>query len=1044
MEKSNYIRLIENRAFLIGLIKLQIAPSVIEKLEEADVGDINSIFCELSMQRSIFVSSSERNYGTEYYMHTRYGVFTFVEKTNSVMPDPSGIMKNDDSDGFKIIGFREATLLDTNRALINGIVFSASEGIVFLVMSKKLEMFVSYFNGEIYDSNVYKDRDCQHTTQMIQQHCAQKRDAKHSESDDEEELTPSLEALLDKADNYSFLSNELEREKADKEGKVSYKKFEAVMYPKIDRIAYQFSISKQDKRVLVKGTIVDVLDKTGETGFSAEVIDVHTTKQNELLTLLFTKEVDINAIPPQGWLRLSVSNVNMEVQTAAIKNVRLGRARAKYFNNVLGKNMPQGFEEEDLSELEETLKSRKYPPNESQVYAIKNGILSKDIYLVMGPPGTGKTTVIAEWVNYFVNKKHWRVLVSSQNNKAVDNVLERFVKESGIETIRIGSESKVDESLHPLLFENKIKSLRESISDSTNDSINCLGEAIKKWEKYRDLLRTYKSRLDALMSIHKAAKEYVHNYIHSLKRVMYQSKKMSTDLIEKINSEKIATARYIRFVGSYNQKNTFLRCLLLIPKLCANHRLSKSNGWLVEWTSQQNLAAREYNQYRQQLELNYQYFDDKILPQYYSLYKEVIDDAEQIVSGPPEDCADYELFLVRALTESEIFDSAKVSDYMEKITKDYIRAMVLLEDISAWKEDISSAQNYALNQILLDAVDLVGATCIGVSSQKRFQDLDFDVAIIDEAGQIQIHNVIVPMSVANKVIMLGDHMQIPPMADMYLVNLCEQNDVETDLLGMSLFEKMYNDLPKSNKTILDTQYRMPAEIADVLSGWFYNGRYKSFVKKRNMEPTLPSISEKNMVLVDVHPQDEMSMEKPSEDGGYSNPTEAKIIKQIVDHILKCSDYSKENIGVISAYKAQVQLIRKELMDLDDAASVDGIVASLDSYQGQEREIIIYSFTRSSKRRAEARRIGFLSELRRLNVAMSRCKKLLIMVGDYEYLSTCEKSDANHIIRSEDGMQIINGGEATFSEFIRVMVDSVKNGNGEMIDMTSFLSRIGGV
>ena len=76
--------------------------------------------------------------------------------------------------------------------------------------------------------------------------------------------------------------------------------------------------------------------------------------------------------------------------------------------------------------------------------------------------------------------------------------------------------------------------------------------------------------------------------------------------------------------------------------------------------------------------------------------------------------------------------------------------------------------------------------------------------------------------------------------------------------------------------------------------------------------------------------------------------------------------------------------------------------------------------------------------------MSRCKKLLIMVGDYEYLSTCEKSDANHIIRSEDGMQIINGGEATFSEFIRVMVDSVKNGNGEMIDMTSFLSRIGGV
>ena len=370
------------------------------------------------------------------------------------------------------------------------------------------------------------------------------------------------------------------------------------------------------------------------------------------------------------------------------------------------------------------------------------------------------------------------------------------------------------------------------------------------------------------------------------------------------------------------------------------------------------------------------------------------------------------------------------------IAEDKKKASKLRNAILMWKGEMENQQNYALNEIVLESVDLVGATCIGINSQKRFANLDFDVTIIDEAGQIQVHNALVPMSVSNKLIMLGDHKQIPPNADQELVDLCEENGVKPDLLSMSLFEKMYYELPEANKIMLDTQYRMPAEIADTISEWFYDGKYYSPDFKKGLPSLIPQLSTKPYVIIDTS-KESNRYERKIEGAGCDNSLEASIIFDLISEIAENPENDLKEIGVISAYKSQVKLIKNKLGKLLSKEEINEMVATLDSYQGQERDIILYSFTKSSKDSPKKRRIGFLNELRRLNVAMTRCKKMLILIGDMDFLGGCLHCD-----KDDEGDLIYDKSEKQFSDFINKMVKDVKSGRGDFISYQDFKKKVG--
>lgn len=954
---------------------------------------------------------------------------------------PQGVINckiNNDKNGLMVTAFSKSSLNDTNIALSKGMVFYFDNVSVKLTLDRDTqELYSGGIARNYYDDNS-RDFSSQEALRGIIGFFRKNNITENEPENkiEEKENGEELLRMLDTAEHYSVLSYELETKKIIESGKTSYISIEPVEYDRKDRTAYKFGVFEMDEQLFKNKVQVVVEDKEGNI-HSAEIISVIKEDDDSPATaivLLFEKQISIKNFESSGFISLSSSTVNRDVQCEAIRKIRNKQSTSKYMDNVIGENSPAGFENKDLSEVENRLRSKKYPPNESQMEAIRKGINSKDAFLVMGPPGTGKTTVILEWIKYFVLVEKKRVLVSSQNNKAVDNVLARIAEEKDIDMIRIGSENKLQSEIVPYMFENKLVSLRNNIETHTDKSISELEKIIRKWTKYREsfdaIYDTYKLYLEE----YRKFKNVVENKFHPVYRDM---KRLSDDIEiirRKLQKSKDDIERLYSNITNYENSGILSKAIRFLPNLndkrIIKNKIKQHNYYNDEY--RKNIS--KYQEHKKELIDIYNCLFYENYNSVYELYQKVNDSTGDVINMP------FEIEENRWNLFSDLFDIQINSiDDFAKVRKgldeNFEKANSLKLTLEEWHSDMVNSQNYALNSLILENVNLVGATCIGINSQKRFASLKFDVTIIDEAGQIQIHNALVPMSVSNKLIMLGDHKQIPPQADSELMELCENNDIETELLEKSLFEKMYENLPESNKTMLDTQYRMPGEIADVISDWFYDGKYFSHESKRNLKSPVPSLSSKPFLIIDTSAEANR-FETKIEGAGCYNELEGSITKKVVEHIIDKADYDTKEIGVISAYSSQVSRIKKKLKG-KIGEDVKEMVATLDSFQGQERDIIIYSFTKSSKVSRKYKRIGFLKELRRLNVAMSRCKKMLVLVGDMEFLRNCMNQTG------PDGEEKYEKSEKQFSDFIGKICDAVDNGSGEMISYEKLKERLGG-
>ena len=773
-----------------------------------------------------------------------------------------------------------------------------------------------------------------------------------------------LVTYLDLAKNYTDMAFELEKIAVADTTQLIYTEIIGAEHENITGTTFRFILDSLDESKYPEDSKVEIKNNQNDI-FRGTIVKLAPLENPPWIDIQFNHQTGLDSLPKAGLITLACSSVNYDVQSAAIESIRSGTADAHYLEDVLGQATPKPFrskitpkEKKQLEALKKRLNAKKYPPNPSQQTAIFNGILAEDAYLVMGPPGTGKTTVILEWVRFFIQEKHFRVLVSSQNNMAVDNVLERIMQEDGIDVLRIGSENKVAPSVLPCLFENKLKSLRDKINTTTAGNIDKLQKCIQYWEeslRYLDERNIYRQILDDLDGLLKTTESMFKCF----------------DSIEGILPNYLENQAYI---------NTTIQSIYdLVDKEKKYRSYNKIIRFLLTPISKSRTKKICYN-----------------INTFLSYIKNTIKDANQIIL-----------------------------------------------EISTWRDIALSIENHSLKDIVLENVNLVGATCIGIKSQSRFANMKYDVTIIDEAGQIQIHNALVPMSVSNKLIMLGDHKQIPPMVEEQMLEPLIQRDISTELLKKSLFEKLYERFPNTHKTMLDTQFRMPSEIARILSDWFYDGNYKSHVSKENIPGEIRELSEKPFVIIDTSNDRKRFESRASTDantGGYKNKLEACIIADIVNMLYR-SGYDIDKIGAIAALKAQVALIREELIKRGipkDQAS--NIVATLDSYQGQERDIILYSFVRSSKRATTRTGVGFLTELRRLNVAMSRCKKTLIMVGDMCFLSSRD-SVQNYLGMDIDLETDFHTTERYFAQFIRHILKHIEYGDGEKLDINTYNTKM---
>lgn len=945
----------------------------------------------------------------------------------------------DDNNAMLVMGFHANNLMKQNNAMKNGICFKVTNGIIIqLKLSQPYELYFDIENGKRYQDNAFVNSNVSPALNIIADKIKERdSDVKKAENVKEEyQPERKLLNLLQVAENYSILENELEEKKANSIGNVPYTSISSIEYDRIDRVAYQFGIRKLDENTFKVGVQVEVEDKNQEK-HSAEIIDLIKPDSDSpaiAINLLFTEHIDISEFNQSGWFNLSFSTVNKDVQLAANEKIRRGEAAAKYMDNILGKGQTIGFDNLDISEVKAKLMEKQYPPNESQMNAIISGINARDVFLVMGPPGTGKTTVILEWVKYFV-KQGKRVLVSSQNNKAVDNVLARIADEKYVDIIRVGSESKVQSEVIPYMFENKVASLRNNISTNSDNRIKDIDIIINDWLQY---LNCIDMAVKAFNTVENSREQFCRVVSTKLLPLYRKLKYLYQEYLQ-LKGQKESVIFLIRQLKNKIDKYEASRnpVIKIFTRIEYKSNLQKVQNEVVEYEKlklKEINIVTEYNSLRNRYS---QLYEQIKAVDFFDLFRNILNEqnAIQSVNRIPIKRQENIWNLFDNCRNIEIKSKGGCVEQQKRIMENNRRAEQLKNVILMWKQEIEGKQNYALNEIVLETVDLVGATCIGINSQKRFSNLDFDITIIDEAGQIQVHNVLVPMSVSNKLIMLGDHKQIPPSADQELINLCEENNVKTDMLSMSLFEKMYNELPITNKIMLDTQYRMPAEIADTISEWFYEGKYYSPEFKKNLKSLIPQLSDWPYVIIDTS-KEKNRFEHKIEGAGCDNELEAEIIAKLISFVSDNPENDLREIGVISAYSSQVKLIKKKLNKILKRELVNEMVATLDSYQGQERDIILYSFTKSSSVSPKKRRIGFLNELRRLNVAMTRCKKMLVLIGDMDFLSGCMHCD-----KDEDGNFIYDKSEKQFSDFIKKMISDVKKGRGECISYQEFHKRV---
>jgi predicted DNA helicase len=291
-------------------------------------------------------------------------------------------------------------------------------------------------------------------------------------------------------------------------------------------------------------------------------------------------------------------------------------------------------------------------------------------------------------------------------------------------------------------------------------------------------------------------------------------------------------------------------------------------------------------------------------------------------------------------------------------------------------KEISKIEEKIAQKILKEAQVIL---CTNSSAALEFlKNFEFDSAVIDEATQATIPSILIPICKAKKFILAGDHKQLPPTV------LSEK----AKALSETLFEKLIQIYPEKS-VLLNVQYRMNEILMKFPNKEFYEGKLKTDESIKNItlkdfKIKIPKfgnfwdkiLDPRNVICFLDTSKSERKFERiRAESTSKENPFEVEIVKSILEKVFEAG-IKKEWVGVITPYDDQLDLLRRALGELVEINTVDG-------FQGREKEIILISFVRSNKEKI----LGFLSDLRRLNTAITRAKRKLICVGDSETLKS---------------------------------------------------------
>lgn len=319
--------------------------------------------------------------------------------------------------------------------------------------------------------------------------------------------------------------------------------------------------------------------------------------------------------------------------------------------------------------------------------------------------------------------------------------------------------------------------------------------------------------------------------------------------------------------------------------------------------------------------------------------------------------------------------------------------------LALWYRGLDSLEGF--DNLLLGKASIIASTCVGISSNKVMRHINFDWVIIDEAAKSTVPEVLIPMIKGKKIVLVGDHKQLPPIINEFDVNIIKNTGSEK--LSESLFEDLFLLAKDSDIAItLSKQFRMHPAISKMINKVFYLD--DGVVITTDITPEERRLNyriAKPVVWLSTERLQNNQQQKTTSKS-FTNTCEANIILMELEHLEDSnSTNEKIKVGVISAYSGQKSLLEKLIKPSNIRwKNLEIVIENVDAFQGSEVDVVIYSVVRSNANKD----IGFLSEQRRLNVALSRAKSQVIIVGNAHFMKEASKKEHNYF---EDVLIYIN-------------------------------------
>ena len=311
-----------------------------------------------------------------------------------------------------------------------------------------------------------------------------------------------------------------------------------------------------------------------------------------------------------------------------------------------------------------------------------------------------------------------------------------------------------------------------------------------------------------------------------------------------------------------------------------------------------------------------------------------------------------------------------------------------------------------INSELFGEARVIACTLVG-SAHRLLEGMKFGTLFIDEAAQALEAACWIPMRRASRVILAGDHCQLPPTVKSIAALRAG--------LGKTLMERIAENKPEV-VTLLKIQYRMNDEIMRFSSDWFYGGKvesapqikYRSVLDYDHPITWIDTSNEENQITIEGEDAPEDSASTSSSVSAANQNSDLNFKEQFVGEsfgrinkaeaeltLLTLAEYFTKigkqrvlsesiDVGIISPYRAQVQYLKKLIKKYEFFKPYRRLISvnTVDGFQGQERDVILISLVRSN----DEGQIGFLKDLRRMNVAMTRARMKLIILGNKDTMT----------------------------------------------------------